>query len=161
MYSLEVKSDSPEATRAIGEKLGRLLEAGDAVALYGDLGAGKTCFAQGVARGLGVVSNVTSPTFVLVREYAGRLPLYHFDAYRLNVPGDLAELGSEEYFSGLGVSIIEWAERVAAALPEDRLEVELLRVYGEENTRLIRFSGTGKRSWTIVEVLQRVLRFRN
>jgi len=157
LYSLELRSDSPEATRTIADKLGRLLEAGDVIALYGDLGTGKTCFAQGVARGLGVPGNVTSPTFVLLREYAGRLPLYHFDAYRLNGPEDFTELGSEEYLSGPGVSIIEWAERVAGALPDDRLEVELLRLDREENTRLIRFSGTGERSRTIVEGLRRVL----
>ncbi|MEW6573582.1 MAG: tRNA (adenosine(37)-N6)-threonylcarbamoyltransferase complex ATPase subunit type 1 TsaE [Bacillota bacterium] len=161
LYYFEVKSDSPEATRTIGEKVGRFLAAGDVVALYGDLGAGKTCFAQGVARGLGILGQVTSPTFVLLREYEGRLPLYHFDAYRLSGPEDFAELGSEEYFSGPGVSIIEWAERVTDILPEDRLEVELLRLHGEENTRLIHFKGTGERSLAIVEVLKRVLRFGN
>ncbi|MEW6447135.1 MAG: tRNA (adenosine(37)-N6)-threonylcarbamoyltransferase complex ATPase subunit type 1 TsaE [Bacillota bacterium] len=161
MYSLEVRSDSPEATRAIGEKLARFLEAGDVVALYGELGAGKTCFTQGVARGLGVLSKVTSPTFVLLREYEGRLPLCHFDAYRLSGPEDLEEIGCKECFSGRAVSIIEWAERVADALPEDRLEVELLRLQGEENARLIHFKGTGERSLTVVEVLGRVLRFGN
>lgn len=161
MYFLEIRSNSPDTTKAIGEKLGRFLEAGDVVALYGDLGAGKTCFAQGVARGLGILSNVTSPTFVLLREYEGRLPLYHFDAYRLNGAEDFTQLGGEEYLSGNGVSVIEWAERVAEALPEDRLEVEFVRLHGDEDARLLHFKGTGQRSLAIVEVLGRVLRFGN
>jgi len=154
---LERKSGSPEATRVLGERLGELLRPGDVVALMGELGAGKTCFVQGVARGLGIAAKVTSPTFVLIREYEGRLPLYHFDAYRLGGPEEFRELGSEEYFDASGVSVIEWAECVAAALPEDRLEVELLRVPGEEDARLVRFSGTGKRAGAVVEELRRVL----
>ncbi|RJX22631.1 MAG: tRNA (adenosine(37)-N6)-threonylcarbamoyltransferase complex ATPase subunit type 1 TsaE [Ammonifex sp.] len=157
LASLEAKSNSPEATRSLGEKLGRMNIPGDVIALSGDLGAGKTCFAQGLARGLGVTKKVTSPTFVLIREYEGRLPLFHFDAYRLSGPEDLEQLGSEEYFGGSGVCVIEWAERVAAALPDDRVEVELLRVPGEEEFRVIRFKSTGHRSRAVVEELKRVL----
>ncbi|MEW6172668.1 MAG: tRNA (adenosine(37)-N6)-threonylcarbamoyltransferase complex ATPase subunit type 1 TsaE, partial [Bacillota bacterium] len=80
MFDIEVKSESPESTRTLGEQLGRFLRPGNVVALLGNLGAGKTCFTQGIARGLGVSAKVTSPTFVLIKEYQGRLPLYHFDA---------------------------------------------------------------------------------
>ncbi|MEW6771242.1 MAG: tRNA (adenosine(37)-N6)-threonylcarbamoyltransferase complex ATPase subunit type 1 TsaE [Bacillota bacterium] len=154
---LETRSNSAEETRMLGERLGRLLQSGDVVALQGDLGAGKTCFTQGVARGLGVAGRVTSPTFVLIREYEGRLPLYHFDAYRLTGPEDLLALGSDDYFEDAGVSVVEWAEHVAAALPQDRLEIELLRVPGEEESRLIRFRATGPRAKGIVEELRRDL----
>ncbi len=157
MASLETKTNSPEATRALGEQLGRLNNPGDIIALSGDLGAGKTCFTQGIARGLGITKRVTSPTFILIREYEGRLPLYHFDAYRLDGPADLEQLGSEEYFGGGGVCVVEWAERVATALPEDRVEVELQRVPGEEELRFIRFKSTGRRSRVILEELKRVL----
>lgn len=157
MAELRVKSDSPGSTRSLGEKLGRLHKPGDVVALIGDLGAGKTCFTQGIARGLGIDKTVTSPTFVLIREYEGRISLYHFDAYRLSGPEDFEQLGSEEYFSAPGVCVIEWAERVAAALPDDRLEVELLRVSGEEETRMVNFRGTGERAQALVEELRRAL----
>jgi tRNA threonylcarbamoyladenosine biosynthesis protein TsaE len=157
LASLETKTNSPEATRALGEQLGRLNNPGDIIALSGDLGAGKTCFTQGIARGLGITKRVTSPTFILIREYEGRLPLYHFDAYRLDGPADLEQLGSEEYFGGGGVCVVEWAERVATALPEDRVEVELQRVPGEEELRFIRFKSTGRRSRVILEELKRVL----
>lgn len=157
MFDIEVKSESPESTRTLGEQLGRFLRPGNVVALLGNLGAGKTCFTQGIARGLGVSAKVTSPTFVLIKEYQGRLPLYHFDAYRLGSPEELVDLGSEEYFSGPGVCVIEWAERVTAALPEDRLEVELLIIPGKNDSRLIRFRGTGRSARIAMEELKRVL----
>uniref|UniRef100_A0A7C1F817 tRNA threonylcarbamoyladenosine biosynthesis protein TsaE n=1 Tax=Ammonifex degensii TaxID=42838 RepID=A0A7C1F817_9THEO len=154
---LEVRTDSDEATRALGEKLGRLLNSGDLVALTGELGAGKTCFAQGLARGVGVKTPVNSPTFVLIKEYAGRLPLYHFDAYRLSGPEEFFALGSAEYFAGDGVSVVEWADRVVDALPEDRVEVTIQRLPDSEEGRLIRITGCGQRSRSVVEELKRDL----
>src|SRR5258705_7953600 len=101
-----VDSDSPDETAALGERLGRVLEAGDVVALIGDLGAGKTAFVQGMARGLEVTSQrVASPTFTLVNEHPGRVPLYHIDLYRLTRADELVEIGFEEYLGGDGVAV--------------------------------------------------------
>lgn len=113
------------ATEDLGRRLGPLLFPGAVVALVGGLGAGKTHFVRAVAVGLGVRNPaiVTSPTFTLVHEYRARLPIYHFDAYRLNTPAEFAALGTDEYFHGEGVCLIEWADRVTEVLPAERLEV--------------------------------------
>jgi len=118
---------SPEETLALGRRLGRALQAGDVVALAGPLGAGKTHLVKGIAEGLGLADSrdVTSPTFVLVNEYEARLPVYHFDAYRLTGADQLLEIGCEEYFAGQGVSLVEWADRVTAALPPDHLWIDI------------------------------------
>src|SRR5919109_4686964 len=112
-------------TEAFGHRLGSLLFPGAVVALVGPLGAGKTHLTRAVAEGLGVKNPaaVTSPTFVLIQEYPARLPVYHFDAYRLSGPREFAELGVDEYFSGDGVCVVEWADRVADVLPADHLRV--------------------------------------
>lgn len=104
-------SDGVEQTRQLGATLGSLLAEGDIVLLEGALGAGKTAFTQGIGAGLGVREVINSPTFTILKEYAGRTPLYHFDLYRLDDPEELAALGFEEYFSADGVCVIEWAER--------------------------------------------------
>ena len=135
----------------MGKTLGQSLQAGDVIALVGDLGAGKTVLTKGIAAGLGVDPNaVTSPTFVLMTRHWGRLPLYHFDAYRLNSAEDLVAIGSEEAFYGNGVSVVEWADRVAQALPEDRLTITL-RVVGESE-REIRFTACGPRNAALAAV---------
>ncbi len=137
---LVLYSDSPVATHAIGRVLGRIAEPGLVVALIGPLGAGKTQFVRGVAEGLEVpdaVRIVSSPTFVLIQEYAGRLPIYHFDTYRLSRPEQFAELGPHEYFDGDGVCLVEWADRVAEYLPTGRLDVRFA-IHGE-SSREIRF----------------------
>jgi len=109
-----------------GRKLGRELGPGDVVALYGELGSGKTTLAKAIAEGLGVTETVTSPTFTLVLEYkSGRLPLYHVDVYRLEKPEEFADIGLDEYFYGRGVTIVEWADRIGWLLPEDTLRIEL------------------------------------
>ena len=109
-----------------GRKLGRELGPGDVVALYGELGSGKTTLAKAIAEGLGVTETVTSPTFTLVLEYkSGRLPLYHVDVYRLEKPEEFADIGLDEYFYGRGVTIVEWADRIGWLLPEDILRIEL------------------------------------
>ncbi len=113
------------ATEALGRRLGPLLFPGAVVALVGGLGAGKTHFTRAVAEGLGVKNPaaVTSPTFTLVHEYPGRLPVYHFDTYRLNSPAEFVALGTDEYFHGDGVCLVEWADRVTEVLPAERLEL--------------------------------------
>ncbi|MFO0841405.1 MAG: tRNA (adenosine(37)-N6)-threonylcarbamoyltransferase complex ATPase subunit type 1 TsaE [Gemmataceae bacterium] len=122
-----VELADPEATLVLGRDLGRRLFPGAVVALVGQLGAGKTQLTRGLAQGLGVVDDrvVTSPTFVLLQEYHGRLPIYHFDTYRLTSEAAFDDLGVREQLEGDGVSVIEWADRVASILPEDHLRVTL------------------------------------
>jgi tRNA threonylcarbamoyladenosine biosynthesis protein TsaE len=134
---------SPEETFAFGEQLGRRLRAGDVVTLSGELGAGKTALAQGIAAGLEVAEPVSSPTFALVHEYAGRVPVWHLDVYRLSGPADLPDLGWSELLSGGGVVLIEWPERLAEALPAERLEVRL--EYLDPDRRAIELRGHGER----------------
>jgi tRNA threonylcarbamoyladenosine biosynthesis protein TsaE len=122
---LTLETADEAATRAFGERLGRLLAPGDVVCLAGELGAGKTMLAQGIAAGLGVDEPVSSPTFALVQEYAGRAPIYHLDLYRLASLDELIDLGFPELWHAGGVILIEWPERIAPALPPDRLEIHL------------------------------------
>jgi tRNA threonylcarbamoyladenosine biosynthesis protein TsaE len=121
---LLVRTASPEDTRDIAAALAAHLVAGDVVALSGELGAGKTCFVQGAARGLDVDRPVTSPTFVLVRHYEGRLPVVHCDVYRLDRLGDVLQLGDEVLASDV-VTFVEWGDAIVPLLPDDRLDVEL------------------------------------
>jgi tRNA threonylcarbamoyladenosine biosynthesis protein TsaE len=125
------------ATQSFGRRLGECLWPGCVIALIGDLGAGKTHLARAIAEGLSVADSriVTSPTFVLVQEYAARLPIYHFDAYRLRSEGDFADLGVHEYFEGDGVCLVEWADRVLSCLPAEHLRIALT-VTGKSSRRL-------------------------
>ena len=124
----------------IAEKLGELVGSGDVICMVGELGAGKTTFIQAFAVGLGVEDYVTSPTFVLINEYDGRIPLYHFDVYRINHISEMEDLGYEEYFYGDGVCAIEWADLIEDILPHNHLRVEI-RITGTK-TRQICFAGT-------------------
>jgi tRNA threonylcarbamoyladenosine biosynthesis protein TsaE len=121
----EIVTDGPEETEAAGERLGRTLGAGAVVALTGELGAGKTCFVQGLVRGLGAAVRATSPTFVLVNQYRGRLPVYHVDAYRTETLTELLDLGLEEMWSGEGVTVIEWADKLLPLLSADAVTVRI------------------------------------
>lgn len=118
---------SPQETQVLGEKLGKTLQPGDVIALIGDLGTGKTCLTQGIARGVGIAPGevVNSPSYILINEYTGTLPIYHIDLYRLDAPEDIAELGLTEYMAGAGICIIEWAERMADALPDTCIEIRI------------------------------------
>lgn len=117
---------SPEETFALGRELARLAKPGQVYCLDGDLGVGKTVFAQGFAAGLGIAEPVNSPTFTILQVYGeGRLPLYHFDLYRLGAPEELEEIGYEEYFFGDGVCLIEWAEQAAEYLPAGAVSVKI------------------------------------
>ena len=136
-----VVSRSPEDTQAIGERLGARLGAGAVVACTGELGAGKTCFLQGLARGLGVTGDVTSPTFVLVNQYRGRLPVYHLDAYRTGSLTELVDLGLLDLLGGDGVTLVEWADKAEPLLPERAVRVRIEGV-GDE-PRLITIARPG------------------
>jgi tRNA threonylcarbamoyladenosine biosynthesis protein TsaE len=126
-----LRTTTPEETAAAGEALGRTLGAGDVVALYGELGSGKTCLVQGLVRGLGVATHATSPTFVLVNEYRGRLPVHHVDAYRTGSLTELLELGLLDLMGGDGVTLIEWADRAEPLLPDRTVRVRIAGV-GDE-----------------------------
>ena len=122
-----VITNSAAETRELGKRLAEKLKAGDVILLEGDLGAGKSEFARGVAKGLGVTETVTSPSFTILNAYdSGRLPLYHFDWYRLQDPEELYELGLEEYLGGDGVALVEWPGQAPEALPRDFLMIEIL-----------------------------------
>ena len=124
MYIFE--SESPEETLEFAGNLAAELRAGDIITLDGDLGAGKTVFSKGIAKGLGVSEEVTSPTFIIMQSYSGgRLPLYHFDVYRLEDSDELLETGAEDYLFGDGVSVIEWAELIEDILPENVIKVSI------------------------------------
>ena len=124
----------PEDTQACGERLGRELAPGAVVACIGELGAGKTCFLQGLARGLGVTGPVTSPTFVLINQYRGRLPVYHLDAYRTGSLAEVVDLGLEEMLHGDGVTVIEWADKVVGLLPAHAITVTIAGLGDEPRT---------------------------
>ena len=121
------KTHSPEETQEIGVKIGCQLNPGDVVALVGDLGVGKTCLTQGIARGAGVYQDqtVNSPSYILINEYEGKIPVYHIDLYRLERLEDIIALGLEEYLEGEGVCVIEWADRLGELLPESYIQVSI------------------------------------
>lgn len=151
--TLVIETSSPEQTETVGNSLGRLLEPGDVVTLSGELGGGKTCFVRGVVASLAPASKelVSSPTFAILNEYPGLPAVLHYDCYRLRGSDDALELGLEEQLSGNAVCLIEWPERIANLLPDDRLEV--LFEYCGEDQRSITFSPHGYRGIKLVEQL--------
>ncbi len=141
--SLILCTSSPEETIQLGQFIGEVLKPGSVIGLCGELGTGKTHLIKGLARGLGVDDRyyVTSPSFTIINEYPGRIPLNHFDLYRLEEMDQMEELGYEEYFYGEGVTVIEWAEKVLPLLPENRLMIEITHL--SENRRKFRITGLG------------------
>jgi tRNA threonylcarbamoyladenosine biosynthesis protein TsaE len=142
-----------DGTLALGRRLGERLFPGAVLALVGPLGAGKTHFTRGVCEGLGVADSrvVTSPTFVLIQEYDGRLPVYHFDAYRLDGPAPFAALGADEYLYGDGVCLVEWADRVEPVLPPGRLTVVIEPL--DAGRRRFHFSASDERHAALLDGL--------
>ena len=138
---MEYCSNSEQETEALGSRLGERLKPGTVIAYTGDLGAGKTAFTRGLARGLGISGQVTSPTFTIVNEYeGGRLPLFHFDMYRLGSADELFDIGWEDYLARGGVCAVEWSENVDEALEEDTIRVDIRR--GEnDHQRVITIQG--------------------
>ena len=154
MESLELNSHSPEQTQLLGSYLGKLAQKADVFLLVGELGTGKTCLVQGIARGLNVKEYAFSPSFVILREYHGRLPLYHIDFYRLNHIEELADLGLEEYFYGDGVCVVEWAEKGLQIVPRDNLLITLHYIPAFETQRSICLKPQGARYRELTEQLK-------
>jgi tRNA threonylcarbamoyladenosine biosynthesis protein TsaE len=152
MDQLELITRSPEQTQALGQRLGQIAQPGDVILLVGKLGAGKTCLTQGIAWGLGIDDYAASPSFVLVRELYGRLPLYHVDFYRLEKLEEIAELGLDEYFYGQGVSVVEWAEKAFELLPPEHLLIEM--EYVSDNERRLKLKAKGQRYRKVLEQLK-------
>jgi tRNA threonylcarbamoyladenosine biosynthesis protein TsaE len=151
---LQVVSRKSVDTEMLGEAVGRLLEAGDIVCLYGELGSGKTVLTRGIAKGLGVRSEraVRSPSFVLMHRYQGRVPVYHADLYRLDGPTDIEDIGLREFLGGDGVAVIEWAEKLDASLPAERVEIAI--AHQTDEMRLITITPQGARYHQLFEQWQ-------
>lgn len=139
-----VITKKPEETMTVGESIAKTLKPGGFIGLSGELGAGKTVFAKGVAKGLGVKGYryVNSPSFVIIKEYKGKFPLYHFDVYRLESTDDLDTVGYEEYFYGKGVTVVEWADKIKGILPDNRIDVKIS--HAGKNKRKIRIYNNPK-----------------
>lgn len=141
-HVLDIISHSAAQTQRLGARLGELAQTGDLFCLEGELGSGKTCFVQGLGRGLGILEAIHSPTFILANEHRnGRLPLFHLDAYRMGSAAEALGIGLDDYLAGDGVCVIEWAEKIRAALPPERLWI-VFRYLGEtKRALLVRASG--------------------
>jgi tRNA threonylcarbamoyladenosine biosynthesis protein TsaE len=152
--TIDFISHSEAQTRRLGARLAELLNGGEVIALQGELGSGKTRWVQGMGQGLRVSVHVTSPTFTLVNEYQGRLPLYHIDLYRINQPAEALALGLEDYLYGDGVTVIEWAERVADVLPADHLWITFR--YLDDAKRRLTLSPSGEHYRQLLKDFQRL-----
>jgi tRNA threonylcarbamoyladenosine biosynthesis protein TsaE len=157
MNLLKLRSHSPEQTQLLGNHLGELAQRGDVFLLIGELGSGKTCLVQGIAKGLGVKGYAFSPSFVIIREYQGDLPLYHIDFYRLKHIEEIIALGLEEYLYGNGVCAVEWAEKGIAVLPEESLVIMLDYVPDSETERSIHLEPKGERYLVLMTKLKSTL----
>lgn len=136
MNTLILHSESSEQTIEIGRKIGSMLKKGDVIALQGTLAAGKTTITKGIAQSLNITETITSPTFCLISEYEGKMPLYHFDVYRLEGGEDFINLGAEDMLYGQGVCIIEWSEKIMNELPKDTIIIKLETESKNQNSTL-------------------------
>lgn len=156
---MQLISRSVQNTLNIGKKIARYLEKRDIICLFGELGSGKTVLTKGIASGLGIKrTKIISPSFVLIRQYLhAKLPLYHFDLYRLREPKDIMLLGYEEYFYDEGITVIEWADRLKYLLPEDYLKIE---IFIRANTqRRFKFKACGRRAKELLERIHEDIRY--
>ena len=149
MGECELISHSPEDTQKIGTIIGELAVPGDVLLLEGKLGAGKTCLTQGIALGLGIDDYVLSPTFVIMRELYGRLPLYHIDLYRLDNIEESMDLGLDDYFYGDGLSVVEWAEKAISIMPRRHLMIKIN--YINDTGRRLLLEPSGERYFELAE----------
>lgn len=153
----KIKTNDAEQTEKIGAQLAPILEPNDVLLLDGDLGAGKTTFTKGLAKGLGIKRYVKSPTFTIIHEYhEGRMPLYHMDVYRLEDGGG-DDLGWDEYFFGGGVSVIEWSQYIRDYLPDDYLKLKIARNDDDDDQRILTFEPQGQHYEELVAKLKEVL----
>ena len=151
---MNINTHSPEETQELGKRIGEIALSGDLFLLSGNLGAGKTCFTQGLVWGLGIDEYAMSPTFVIVRELYGRLPLYHIDLYRLDRIAETTDLGLDDYIYGHGVCVIEWAEKALNILPKEHLRIEISYIGATE--RCFQITPWGRRYESIVEQLRQI-----
>lgn len=151
METLELQLNNSDETLKLGEIIGKSLIPGSIIALVGDLGAGKTVLVKGIAKGLGIDEEPNSPTYVIMNSYEGRIPLYHFDLYRVSSEDELFGIGYDEFFFGDGVTAVEWADRVQGIFPEDTIKIEITIPESEsedsETTRNIAIEG--RREWVL------------
>jgi len=152
---VKLNSHSPAQTELLGRYLGEIAQKSDIFLLVGELGAGKTCLVQGIALGLNIEEYAFSPSFVILREYHGRLPLYHIDLYRLNNIEEIAALGLEEYFYGDGICVIEWAENGLQIVPRDNLRITIHYITTSETGRLILLKPQGEHYYELVRQLKK------
>ena len=157
--NLTIITKSPEETKNLGKEVSKLTKPGDLLAFYGELGVGKTCFIQGISQGLKVKDYVTSPSFTIINEYQGKIPIYHFDLFRLDNAEEILELGYKEYFYGEGLTVIEWAEKIEQLLPKEHLEIEIK--FKDRYQRTISFISQGDRFNKFLEELNRIDNFRD
>ena len=153
MSALELVSHSPEETQRLGRRLGEIAQPGDVFLLVGDLGSGKTCLTQGIAWGLGIKEYALSPSFVIIRELYGRLPLYHIDLYRLDRIEESMDLGLDDYLYGRGVCVVEWAEKALSLMPPECLLIRL--DYLSDTERRLRLEASGRRYSKIVSQVKK------
>lgn len=142
---MQYMTHSAEETERCGETLAASLHGGEVLAFTGTLGMGKTAFTRGLAKGLGYSGRVTSPTFTIVNEYEGKIPLFHFDMYRLNSSDELFDIGWEDYLARGGVCAVEWSERVSDALPDNTIYIDIARRAENESWRTITITGGGSK----------------
>lgn len=157
--NLNVITKSPEETKKLGKKLGKLTKPGDLLAFYGELGAGKTCFIQGISQGLKVKDYVTSPSFTIINEYKGKIPIFHFDLFRLNHAEEILELNYMEYFYGEGLTVIEWAEKIEAFLPQEHLKIDIK--FKDHSQRIISLISQGDRFNRFLKELSKIENIRD
>ena len=150
---------SPGETKKLGKEVSKLVKPGDLLAFYGELGAGKTCFIQGISKGLEVKDYVTSPSFTIINEYQGKIPIYHFDLFRLNNIEEIFELGYEEYFYGEGLTVIEWAEKIEKLLPKNHLKIDIK--FKNCYERIFSFISQGDRFNKFLEELTKIENYWN
>jgi len=149
---MQVTTNSAKETEELGRRLAKKLVGKDIIGLSGELGSGKTTFVKGLAAGLGIKKiEVSSPSFILMRKYKGRLPLYHFDLYRIKDSAEICDIGYEEFIFGDGVSAIEWADRMKPVLPKGYLNIRFRFI--NQNKRLIKFSGSNQRYRALIKII--------
>jgi len=149
LQSIRIQANGAEQTLKLGEIIGKSLKPGSIIALTGELGAGKSVLVKGIAKGLDVQEEPNSPTFVIMNRYEGRLPLFHFDLYRVADEDELIAMGYEELFFGKGVAAVEWADRVPGVFPEDTIEIRITIPGGEESKNRRDITVKGVKEWVL------------